>query len=340
MAISRLMLQRRGRRRLPPSRWLPSGCRRWFSVSDAVLSGGRREERGPARRVRVPRVKAIAGRGRRDHLPGTSASACSRCGRPDPVPLGNSVSCRELGFCCEISGMAESISRSCCRSPTGCSGGAGRGAWPCWSGLTCPRMPSCWCCATRTRCCAASWPVGCGGVMVIGKLACGAVAAGGPAVGDLDVFPVTPAGDDLGAGTVTSSPASGTTPAAPARAAVHWDLGQDAGRPDGAGQPALGPPEDPSGQSHGAPSGTRTRTRGPSDSGSPVRAPVPQPRMGVAFGDTCRVPSREETNVRLPPCALEALAVVAARRLPPDEAVRRVLGEHVGRQEEREPDTG
>jgi len=34
------------------------------------------------------------------------------------VPLGNSVLCRELGFCCEGSGLAESIAVCCCRSPT------------------------------------------------------------------------------------------------------------------------------------------------------------------------------------------------------------------------------
>jgi putative transposase len=34
------------------------------------------------------------------------------------VPLGNSVSRRELGFCCEGSGLAESIAACCCRSPT------------------------------------------------------------------------------------------------------------------------------------------------------------------------------------------------------------------------------
>ncbi|MEU1690053.1 CopG family transcriptional regulator [Streptomyces hirsutus] len=47
----------------------------------------------------------------------------------------------------------------------------------------------------------------------------------------------------------------------------------------------------------------------------------------------------EETNVRLPPCALDALGVVAAkRRISRDEAVRQLLGEHVERQELREAD--
>jgi hypothetical protein len=36
------------------------------------------------------------------------------------VPLGNSVSYRELGFCCGISGVAGTISGCCCRSSTGC----------------------------------------------------------------------------------------------------------------------------------------------------------------------------------------------------------------------------
>jgi energy-coupling factor transporter ATP-binding protein EcfA2 len=37
-----------------------------------------------------------------------------------PVPLGNSVSYRELGFYCRISGVAGTISGCCCRSSTGC----------------------------------------------------------------------------------------------------------------------------------------------------------------------------------------------------------------------------
>ena len=40
-----------------------------------------------------------------------------RCER---VPLGNSVSCCELGFCCGISGVAGTISGCCCRSSTAC----------------------------------------------------------------------------------------------------------------------------------------------------------------------------------------------------------------------------
>jgi hypothetical protein len=51
------------------------------------------------------------------------------------------------------------------------------------------------------------------------------------------------------------------------------------------------------------------------------------------------VPGYEQTNVRLPLCALNALAVVMARRgISRDEAVRQVLGEHVERQENREPE--
>ena len=47
----------------------------------------------------------------------------------------------------------------------------------------------------------------------------------------------------------------------------------------------------------------------------------------------------EETNVRLPLCAFDALAVVAARRgTSRDEAIRQVLGEHVELQENREPE--
>lgn len=50
------------------------------------------------------------------------------------------------------------------------------------------------------------------------------------------------------------------------------------------------------------------------------------------------MPNHEETNIRLPPCALEALAVVAARRgVSRDEAVRQVLSKHVELQEIREP---
>jgi hypothetical protein len=36
------------------------------------------------------------------------------------VPLGNSVSCRELGFGCGFGSAAGSISRCCCHSSTGC----------------------------------------------------------------------------------------------------------------------------------------------------------------------------------------------------------------------------
>ncbi len=49
--------------------------------------------------------------------------------------------------------------------------------------------------------------------------------------------------------------------------------------------------------------------------------------------------SSEETNVRLPPCAFEALAVVAARRgVSRDEAVRQLLAEHIQQQESMEPE--
>jgi hypothetical protein len=46
------------------------------------------------------------------------------------VPLGNSVSWRELGFCCGTSGVAGTIWGCCCRSPTACSG-ACSAYWPC-----------------------------------------------------------------------------------------------------------------------------------------------------------------------------------------------------------------
>jgi hypothetical protein len=51
------------------------------------------------------------------------------------------------------------------------------------------------------------------------------------------------------------------------------------------------------------------------------------------------VSAYEETNVRLPPCAFDALAVVVARReTSRDETVRQLLSEHVERQEQREVD--
>jgi hypothetical protein len=40
-------------------------------------------------------------------------------GEKNPVPLGNSVSCRELGFCCGIRGVAGTFPGWCCRLPTG-----------------------------------------------------------------------------------------------------------------------------------------------------------------------------------------------------------------------------
>lgn len=54
---------------------------------------------------------------------------------------------------------------------------------------------------------------------------------------------------------------------------------------------------------------------------------------------SCGVATRQETNVRLPLCAVEALERIAARRgVSRDEAVRQVLDEHVVEQEAREPD--
>jgi len=52
------------------------------------------------------------------------------------------------------------------------------------------------------------------------------------------------------------------------------------------------------------------------------------------------VAEREETNVRLPACAHDALAVIAARRdSSRDETIRQLLSEHVARQEQlSEPD--
>jgi hypothetical protein len=51
------------------------------------------------------------------------------------------------------------------------------------------------------------------------------------------------------------------------------------------------------------------------------------------------VAGREETNVRLPQCALDALARISARRgVSRDEAVRQVLDEHLELQEKRKPD--
>jgi hypothetical protein len=51
------------------------------------------------------------------------------------------------------------------------------------------------------------------------------------------------------------------------------------------------------------------------------------------------VSAYEETNVRLPPCTFNALAVVAARRkISRDETVRQLLSEHMERQEQRKAD--
>jgi hypothetical protein len=48
---------------------------------------------------------------------------------------------------------------------------------------------------------------------------------------------------------------------------------------------------------------------------------------------------RQETNVRLPACAVEALGrIVARRRVSRDEALRQILGEHVADQETCDPD--
>jgi hypothetical protein len=61
-----------------------------------------------------------------------------------------------------------------------------------WSGLICPRTSNCWCCVTRTRCCAVRPEVVCGG---IGRpaLVCGVVPVGSPPPlgGDLPGHPAT-----------------------------------------------------------------------------------------------------------------------------------------------------
>jgi hypothetical protein len=50
-------------------------------------------------------------------------------------------------------------------------------------------------------------------------------------------------------------------------------------------------------------------------------------------------PKTTETNVRLPPCAFDALTTVVARHgTLRDATVRRLLAEHVERQEQTDPD--
>ncbi|MEU6278078.1 hypothetical protein ABZ871_37640 [Streptomyces populi] len=57
------------------------------------------------------------------------------------------------------------------------------------------------------------------------------------------------------------------------------------------------------------------------------------------MADTGPVPGHKETNVRLAPCALEALAAVMARRgASRDETVRQLLTEHVKAQERKDPE--
>jgi len=59
-----------------------------------------------------------------------------------------------------------------------------------------------------------------------------------------EIFPGHP-GHDLALAPEPRRPQVGLHQSAPARTAVHRDLGQGADRPDGAGEPGLGPPEDP-----------------------------------------------------------------------------------------------
>ena len=59
-----------------------------------------------------------------------------------------------------------------------------------------------------------------------------------------EVFPVTP-GHDLALAPRPRRPQVGLHQPAPAGTAVHRGLGQDAGCPDGAGEPVLGASEDP-----------------------------------------------------------------------------------------------
>ncbi|MFE1408577.1 hypothetical protein ACFW5D_34320 [Streptomyces sp. NPDC058770] len=55
--------------------------------------------------------------------------------------------------------------------------------------------------------------------------------------------------------------------------------------------------------------------------------------------ENVRVPGRKETNVRLPVCAHEALATIAARQgTSRDETVRRLLSDHVEEQERKDPE--
>jgi hypothetical protein len=60
---------------------------------------------------------------------------------------------------------------------------------------------------------------------------------------------------------------------------------------------------------------------------------------GLLNRDTCCVSGREETNVRLPQCAFDALVTIPTKRgVSRDEAVRRVLDEHLEMPEKRKPD--
>ncbi len=51
-------------------------------------------------------------------MPAMTSGNLAESANLDAVPLGNSISRRELGFCCGISGVAGTISECCCRSPT------------------------------------------------------------------------------------------------------------------------------------------------------------------------------------------------------------------------------
>ena len=73
--------------------------------------------RGMVRFATAARLAAWAGL-----APGDNESAGKRkhaaARKGNRVPLGNSVSCRELGFCCGIRGVAGTIWGCCCRSST------------------------------------------------------------------------------------------------------------------------------------------------------------------------------------------------------------------------------
>ena len=187
--------------------------------------------------------------------------------------------------------MAGTIAGCCCRSSTAWLGTCSAW-WRCWPGLICPKTPSCWCYATRIRCYAASSAAGCGGSMPTGcglRRCRGWRAAAGGRRSSRSPRPRSCAG--TGTSSPPRRPQVGLQRSPKAGTAAYRHLSQGVGRPDGAGEPSLGPPQDPRRAGEARSSDRRVHSAGdPARRGHPSGAP---PGRGGMAGVPCRPGARD-----------------------------------------------